>query len=194
MSLLSPFLSHSELAREVSKQAIKAASNPAETSFALGGRLYFSSSGWLMLSVPNALVRGCFDALQELGAELPPSGPEGKLNAHISVCSPEEIAKLGGADKISERGHTFRYTLGRVKTVTPADWDDIGRVWIIEVYSPELQTFRKSYGLDPLPRHPFHITIAVRRKKVLQNSDVSKISEAEGHNGEIQSETGVQAG
>ena len=58
---------------------------------ALSGELQFSSSGWGLLKVPNALVRGAFDALDELGAELPVKKSTGGLNAHISVFRPEDI-------------------------------------------------------------------------------------------------------
>ena len=145
----------------------------AEATYALGGRLYVSSSGYLMLSVPNAFVRGAFDALDEVGAELPP-GPDGKLNAHISVARPEELESIGGADKITERGHVFRYNTGKLKTCIPSGWDEVSRVWFIEVNSPELQNLRKSYGLPPLPKYPFHITVGIRKKNVLRDNDVAK--------------------
>jgi hypothetical protein len=112
-------------------------SSTAESSFALAGRLFVSGSGWLLLSVPNSLVRGAFDAMDELGVELP-SGSDGRLNAHISVMTSDELASIG-PDKVSERGHMFHYTLGRVKSAVPEGWPEIGKVWFIEIYSPELQ-------------------------------------------------------
>jgi hypothetical protein len=161
-----------QLAYRLGKQAADAPG----ISYALAGRLYASKSGWILLSVPNAMVHGMFDALQETGLELPP-GPEGRLNAHISVMRKEEVDSLGGVDRITERGHVFRYTLGPMREVVPDGWDDIGKVWLVEVRSPELEKLRKSYGLTALPnnnRFRFHITVAVRRKKVLQENDVTK--------------------
>jgi hypothetical protein len=152
-------------------------SSTAESSFALAGRLFVSGSGWLLLSVPNSLVRGAFDAMDELGVELP-SGSDGRLNAHISVMTSDELASIG-PDKVSERGHMFHYTLGRVKSAVPEGWPEIGKVWFIEIYSPELQNLRKSYGLPPTPKYPFHITIAVRKKKVLQDNGVNKVETIE---------------
>src|ERR1700722_17467363 len=70
----------------------------AEVAYNLFGVLQFTPTGWLILSVPNALVRGVFAAMHEPGIELPP-GPSG-LNAHISVMSGEELAKIGGADRV----------------------------------------------------------------------------------------------
>lgn len=153
---------------------VKAAAAPV-VAHSLTGRLYLSHSGWLLLTVPNSLVRGAFDALHEAGAELPLKS-SGVLKSHISVMRPDEVDKIGGPDKINERGHQFHYTLGPLKEVEPKGWDEMSRVWFIEVKSPELRKLRTSYGLSPLPNgdHEFHITVAVRRKRVLQANDVKK--------------------
>jgi len=148
----------------------------AELSYGLKGKLVLSKSGWILLHVPNALVRGAFDALHEPGTELP-NGPD--LNAHISVMSPSDVEAAGGAHKITERGHEFAYTLGPVKTVQPSNWEGISRVWYLTVVSPELQSLRKSYGLSPRPRDnqfDFHITIGVRKKHVLNDNPVTKVT------------------
>jgi hypothetical protein len=154
----------------------KQASEAPTLSYTLAGRLYASKSDWILLAVPNALVHGLFAALDDTGLELPP-GPEGKFNAHISVMNEEEVASIGGVDRITERGHVFYYTLGPVREVVPNGWEEMGRVWLVEVRSPELEKLRKSYGLPALPndnKFKFHITIAVRRKKVLQENDIAK--------------------
>lgn len=148
----------------------------AELSHGLKGRLYLAKSGWILLSVPNALGRGAFEALNEPGAELPVNGATGQYNAHISVMRPEEIAQIGGADKVVERGKEFGFTLGPVRTVVPAGWAEMSKCWFIEVNSPELERLRKSYGLSGLPnngQYKFHITFAVRRKNVLRENPVA---------------------
>jgi hypothetical protein len=153
---------------------LKTAGTPS-TTHSLAGKLYLSSTGWLLLSVPNALVRGAFDALDEPGAELPLR--DGILAAHITVMSSEDVSKIGGADKITERGHQFRYTLGPVQEVKPKGQKDLSKVWFIKILSKELQDLRKSYGLSPKPEdgdHDFHITVAVRKTKVLQDNEVAK--------------------
>jgi hypothetical protein len=78
----------------------------AAAPYNMSGRLYLAKSGWLLLSVPNAFVRGVFDALTAPGAELPTTGlmnvpnVDGDvLNAHISVMTPDEVESIG-ADKI----------------------------------------------------------------------------------------------
>lgn len=153
----------------------------AATNHSLAGRLYVAKSGWLLLSVPNALVRGVYDALATPGAELPRAGllnvpnvPGDVLNAHISVMNAVEVKKIG-AENINERGHMVGYSLGALKEITPRNIDGVSKVWALQVSSPMLSAIRKSYGLSPLLNgHSFHITVAVRRKSVLQENSVSK--------------------
>lgn len=149
-----------------------------ESVYSLAGRLYCTPKGWVMLSVPNALVRGAFDALNEVGLELPLNS-EGRLNAHISVIRPEELERIGGKDKISELGHTFRWQMGPLQVVDPDGWSEMSKAYFFRVNSPDLEKMRKSYGLSPLPnenKFNFHCTVAVRRKKVTQHNDVTKQS------------------
>lgn len=176
--------------RDAGATLVKTGGDP-ERVYALAGELYLSKSGWVLLSVPNALVRGAFDALEEVGVELPfQSG--GNLNAHITVIRPEELEQLGGADRLTERGHKFRYTLGPVKCVEPSGWKGVSKVWYVEVKSPELEKLRKSYGLSPTPNggdHEFHITVARRLRRVTQPGDaVVKASAAEEPDPEIEAE------
>ena len=160
----------------------------AGAEYHLSGRLYLAKSGWLLLSVPNALVRGVFDAMSHAGAELPlagtmnvPNVDKDLLNAHISVLTADEVASIG-ANKINERGHSFKYSLGPVKEITPNNIDGVSKIWAIQIASPELSALRKSYGLSALPNndHPFHITVAVRKRNVLRENDVSKFDTASG--------------
>lgn len=153
---------------------VKYAQKPV-ISYGMSGRLFYSATGFLLLSVPNALVRGIFDTLDEPGLELPMVGKT--LNAHITVMRPEEIDQIGGPDVVSERGHAFHYNLGRLRTFTPDHLPDVSRVWILEVKSPELAALRRSYGLSKYPRDgesPFHITIALRKTNVLRENEINK--------------------
>jgi 8-oxo-dGTP pyrophosphatase MutT (NUDIX family) len=119
--------------------------------------------------------------MTEPGAELPTAGVwnlgENKelLNAHISVMTGDEVKKIG-ADKINERGHMFGYALGSLKEVSLTKGGEVSKVWVINVSSPSLSALRKSYGLSALLNddHPFHITIAVRRKGVLLDNGKAK--------------------
>lgn len=161
---------------DLGSRLVKEAAAPA-VAYNLAGRLYLSQSGYLLLNVPNALVRGTFSAMSEPGIELPPAGPDGNLNAHITVMSPDEVTQAGGPDKITERGKQYAYTLGRVYSVEPDGWPGVARVWYVKVHSPELQQLRRSYGLSSLPRdgkHDFHVSVAIRRKKVLGRNGAAK--------------------
>jgi hypothetical protein len=125
--------------------------------YLFAGWLYLAKSGWLLLSVPNALVRGVYDALAVPGAELPRAGvlnvpnvDDELLNAHISVMNAAEVASIG-ANNINERGHMFGYSLGSLKEIPVRNIDGVSRVWAVQVASPALAALRKSYGLAPTP-------------------------------------------
>lgn len=146
----------------------------------LAGRLYHKSGSmgdWIMLSVPNAFVRGVFSALDEPGIQLPVLDEHDTLNAHISVIRPEELAKIGGPDAmLRERGRQFRYGLGELIAVNPKGWPGVEKCWFIKVSSPELQELRRTYGLTSLPNNgkfDFHITVAIRKSGVRTSRSVS---------------------
>ena len=152
----------------------------AATSYPLSGRLYLSKTGWLLLAVPNALVRGVYDAMPAPGAELPTTASMGVgekselLNAHITVMTGDEVTQVG-ADKINERGHMFGYTLGSLKEIEPRSGSNLSKIWAIQVAAPLLSALRKSYGLSALPNDaPFHITVAVRKRGVLLDNGKAK--------------------
>lgn len=143
----------------------------------LSGRLYLSSTGWLLLQVPNAIGTGIFAAMDVPGIELPVSDVTGNYEAHISVMTPEEIEQIGGPNKITERGKSFSYSIGDIKTVVPSDWPEVSRCWVLDVKSPELEKLRKTYGLSGIPndgKYQFHITVAIRKKHVLGSNPSSK--------------------
>lgn len=160
--------------------AVKVGAAPGPV-IALGGRLYASSSGWLLLDVPNALANGLFAALREPGAEPPPGKDGGAYAAHVSVMNADEVKALGGPDAITERGHSFKYQLGPVKACDPAGWPEMSKVWFVSVTSPELSRLRRTYGLPPIPGgdKPFHLTFAVRRKGVLSAGGPAKKTAAD---------------
>jgi hypothetical protein len=152
-------------------------------SYSLVGTLFVSDATgrqYGLLTVPNAMVRGVFDAMHEPGIELPLR--DGRLDAHVTVFRPEELDLIGGADAIkNDRGKPFRYSLGRLCELTPDGWPDASKAWVIRVHSPELQQLRRSHGLSSLPndgQYDFHITVAVRRKGVLARSGTAKATTA----------------
>ena len=154
----------------------------ASVSYPLSGRLYLTKANWLMLSVPNALVRGVFDAISAPGAELPtqsatgdPDAKSGLLNANIAVMTADEVAKIG-ADSINERGHSFGYALSGMTELAVSHLPGVSKAWALQISAPSLSALRKSYGLSPTPRDQgkFHILVAVRRKGVLSDNGQAK--------------------
>jgi len=179
ISLIEPEIALcNDYVRLVGRDLVKRADDAELAGYPFSGMLYATPENWVLLSVPNALVRGAFDAMDEPGIELPPDSERlGRLNAHVSVMRPKEIEQIGGIDRITERGHRFNYQIRPVYTVKPAGWTEMERCWFIRVDSPELEKLRKSYGLSPIPDEgskPFHITLAVRRKGVLGPNEKAK--------------------
>lgn len=149
----------------------KAASEHTLT-YSLTGRLQRSRTGWLVLTVPAPLVRGAFDALDEHGLEPP-------QEFAIPVISPQELQRLGGADKITERGHSFHYAVGGLVAAEPFH-QGVSRVLSFTVKSPDLVKLRVSYGLDPAPgAGGFRLPVAVRKTHVMGKNDISKGAAAE---------------
>ena len=166
----------------------------ASVSYLLTGRLYLAKSGWLLLSVPNALVRGVFDALYAPGAQLPTCGslnvPNEKpelLNAHISVMTAAEVEQIG-ADKITERGHMFGYSLGTLKEVDIKNIAGVTKAWVLSVTSPQINALRKSYGLTTFPNDkPLHITVGVRKRRAATENN--NVFESPSSRGELKTAT-----
>lgn len=162
------------------KQSAAAADSILDTphpSYDLTGLFYVSTKHdgkpWGLLSVPNMLVRGAFDALHAPGIELPLDS-DGRLSAHITCLRPGEIEQIGGPEKlINDRGKPFRYSLGRLVSFTPTS-NDVTRIFAFTAFSSELQKLRVSHGLPPLSEYPFHITVGRVRKATLARNDVSK--------------------
>lgn len=173
-----------------------AAEKEASGEHFLAGRLYVAKSGWLLLAVPNALVRGVFDAMHVPAANLPtcgllnvPNEPEEVLNAHISVMTADEVTQVG-LKNISERGHMFRYSIGRLVEIPVRNIAGINKLWALTVTSPELAALRQSYGLSKYPNdHKFHITIGVRKKHNTLNDQTNMFDAATGRGVQLKKES-----
>jgi hypothetical protein len=144
---------------------VKQAGNGAPV-YNLAGMFYVSTlqdEPWGLLSVPNALLRGVFDAMDEPGIELP-FNKDGKLDAHLTVFSPQDIKLLGGPEVlVNDRGKTFHYTLGRLVALEPQGESASSKIFVLRCYAPELQVLRRSHGLSSLPHNgewDFHLTVA----------------------------------
>ena len=168
------------LHRQVYQLGVKLAADgvPAYNLAGMFQLSHHKDKPWGILSVPNALVRGVFDALHEPGVELPLDSA-GQLNAHISVMSPEDIAMVGGPEALAnDRGHQFSYNLGRlVRIDDPGGWPEMRSVFALLVHAPQLQALRRSYGLSSLPHggeYAFHVTVGRVKRAVTGRNDKAK--------------------
>lgn len=169
---------YDQLAYDVGQALAYLKKEAAVKTNALSGELYASSDNAILLSVPNALVRGAFDAIDENGLSLP--GKNGKFNAHIVVMTPDEVKGIGGPAKITERGHHFHYSLGALHEAPASSMFDFSKVWFLAVSSSELGQLRKTYGLEPTPgKNGFNIVVALRRMGVLGKNDIKKHASAQ---------------
>ncbi len=139
----------------------------------LEGRLVYSQrTRYLMLTVPNAIAIGAFQALNIPGVEMP-IWDEPKFNAHITVMRPEEVDAIGGHLSLNERGKVYRYRIDGIDACDSAS-EKYSRFFYYKVVSPELAQLRRSYGLPGAPAVPFHITFAARRRNVLRENTIRK--------------------
>jgi hypothetical protein len=142
---------------------------------ALSGRLQAGPSGCIELTVPASLIRGVFDALNEPGAEFVVRN--NRTEAAIKVMTKAEVDKIGSPDKVTERGHSYNYTLGPIVEL-PAN-GDYDKLWAISIDSKDLEDIRKSYGLETSPQLGFYIPVGCKKKRVTENNDVSKLVSTE---------------
>lgn len=126
---------------------------------ALYGRLKKNKDGFVYLDVPDDIIDVFYKMLDEKNKEKPPYD---KTGAHISVMYSDESENI---EKIEEIGSKFNFRMKDVYFVNPEGWDEMDRVWFIQVDSQALENLRRKYGLSKkLNGHEFHITFAVRKK------------------------------
>jgi len=139
---------------------------------ALAGRLQAGPNGNLELTVPSSLIKGVFDALDEPGAEFVVRN--NRTESAIKVMTKEEVDKIGGNSHISERGHSYHYTLGPIVEL-PAS-GEYDKLWAISIKSNDLEDIRKSYGLEASPQLGFYIPVGCKKNKVTEDNSVSKLA------------------
>lgn len=119
---------------------------------------------YVTLSVPESLVKSIYKCIKEDDPDIE-DGPD---DAHISVITTDELEEIGGVDKIDDKDFkTYRYELMSIESCDPEGWDEMDKVWFVQVKSRELEQLRTKYDLTTLPNedHEFHITVGVRKKK-----------------------------
>lgn len=130
----------------------------------LVGKLLQTKNGFTYLDIPDSVVNALFALIDNNKIQKPPYDLKkyNSIGAHISVFDDKEISK--NKLEIKEIGREFNFSLGELKSTKPEGWDEVDRVYFLNVYSPELEKLREKYGLPKLIKdHEFHITIAIEK-------------------------------
>lgn len=126
---------------------------------------------WASLEIDPTIPALVFASLKDQGKLV---DVEPKFDhAHITVVKNDEakqlIDKFGDEWKDKLGGGTYEFSLADVIDLDPEGWDEMKRVWFLQVDSPQLQQVRRSVGLKALPQaddgsgsQPFHVTFACR--------------------------------
>ena len=129
----------------------------------MSGTLKQTDNGFVYIDVSNDVVDGLFSMVDNDKNDddlvKPPYNQKkyNQLGAHISVINDDELD-----DDIKELGEEFYFKLSDVKSTNPEGWDEVKKVYFVEVESPELEKLRQKYDLPKrLNGHQFHITIGV---------------------------------
>lgn len=139
---------------------------------ALSGRLQAGPNGGIELTVPASLIKGVFDALHEPGAEFVVRN--NRTESAIKVMTKAEVDKLGGQDKVTERGHSYNYTLGPIVELPASGGYE--KLWAISIDSDDLKAIRGSYGLETSPQLGFYIPVGIKKNNVTKDNGVSKLA------------------
>lgn len=136
------------------------------------GKIQSKPDGYCYVRVNDDLVHGLYSNLAKENKSIKksPYFRKGEIGAHISFISSEEGERLN--KKIDEIGEEVEFNLGNVVDVNPKGWDEMERVWFIQVDAPRLSDIRKKYKLPATYNgegHKWHITFAVKKRKTSTN-------------------------
>lgn len=158
-------LANEHLLRENSDTSIHPLANTAEilaranASLPLEGILKEDSQGFIYLDLPEAYTQELLPLIREAGAEIPPY-----FAPHIVVVLPLERESRKGLESFQKLGQTLSFELTGCYSLTPRDWNEMERVWVLTVKSPELEAFRTRALLpSKILSHEFHIVIGAAR-------------------------------
>ena len=112
-----------EACYQIGKEAAEAGA--PEVAYNLAGTLQLAHSGWLILSVPNAMVYGIYAAMHEPGIASCRPARTGTSTPTSPSCVPRSWRAHRGGEHIKERGQQFTYTLGRLYSTDPDGWKGV---------------------------------------------------------------------
>ena len=125
------------------------------------GTVEQTKEGFVFLKVCDDYIFRLFSLLQEQGIELPPYFGKGRVGAHITIVSVQEMQEVG-FPPIKDLGKEISFKIVNIASVKPDSGNTISKVYLLTIEAPELETLRASLGLSPrVANHDFHITIGV---------------------------------
>lgn len=128
------------------------------------GILKQKPNGYLYLEVSGNYVADALELIESPGKIVPPRHYSSKkgIGAHISVMYENEQI-LNEIWEIKELGQTYTFQILELRTVILNKDNQVKKLWLIAVSSPELEALRMSYGMPPLLKnHDFHITVGTQ--------------------------------
>lgn len=134
------------------------------------GILKQKENGYLYVEVPRDFIGTLLPLIKASGKIKAPGHYTSKkgIGAHISVIYDQERTDHG-IKTIKELGQEYEFTVGELRTVRVRTMNGTKKLWILAVYSPELEKLREKYGLKSLLKgHDFHITIGAESKAVAE--------------------------
>lgn len=132
---------------------------------ALHGKLKQTKDGFTYVNVSNDVINGLYRLVDDPRKEQPPyrSAEYNSVGAHITVIGSSEVEAFD-LWNINEIGKEYSFYAKDFVSFVP-DWDEVDKVWALQVESKDLEALRRKYGLPPRYKgHDFHITIAIRKK------------------------------
>ncbi len=132
----------------------------------LKGVLKKTKDNYVYLNISNDVINGLVSLIDHEEVEKPPYDLKSfnSVGAHISVIGADEY-KDNDIEEVGEIGQEFNFTFKNIKSTNPDGWDEMKKVYFVQVDAPELKKLRTKYGLPKLvDGHEFHITIGVEKK------------------------------
>lgn len=128
------------------------------------GVLKQKDNGYLYLEVSKDFIAQILPLIEAPGKLVPPRHFKSKkgIGAHISVMYENEQIE-NEIWEIKELGQEFSFSIIELRTVKLNKDNKMKKLWLLAVYSPELEQLRERYGLlSKLKGHDFHITICTQ--------------------------------
>ena len=106
----------------------------------LKGVLKKTKDNFVYLDISNNVTNGLISLLDYEGVEKPPYDLKSfnSVGSHISVIGTSEY-KDNDLEDIKEVGQEFNFTFKNIKSTNPDGWDEVKKVYFVQVESLELK-------------------------------------------------------